>query len=127
MSWSNKQMSSLGDIQQIYNLLQQIDALLTKIESHSKTTDRDIKQVTESYDKLEQVALRYLAIANRLGFTGDAQATITTIAQLIVMARQAQIAFSMLEASMGPVGWAMFAASGIMIGLSATELGGSYL
>lgn len=119
-------MSSLSDAQQLHAHLQEICKLLDEIDIKTAKTEENIRTNSESFKDLERVALRYLALANRMGLPSDIQQQVSLIARLIVLVRAAQIAIASLEASTGPVGLAMFAASGIMLGLSVGDTLGGY-
>ena len=86
----------------------------------------DVDSLMSNFRKLEMIAVRYLAIARRMGLPEDVQAAVDAIARMIVMIRQAQLAFSMLYAGMGPPGWAMFAGSTILLGFSVADTAGSF-
>jgi hypothetical protein len=120
-------MSSLGDIQQIHSMLQQISKLLDEVDTKTDVVTQKSGASTESLRKLELVAVRYLAIAQRLGLPEDVQTAVDTIARLIVLIRQAHIWWSILQTSMGPIGWASFAAGGILLGFSVADTAGSFM
>jgi len=92
-------MSSLGDIQQIYSLLQEIDQLLSRIEVHSQTTETKVRSTIQSVQRLEQVMLRYLAIAKRMGLPEDIDRAINFVSQMIVTARMLHMSLTVLEMS----------------------------
>jgi hypothetical protein len=114
-------MSSLGDIQQIYTMLQEVDRLLSKIDAHADSTTEKTKTLQHSFNQLEQVALRYLLIARRLGLPDDAQRALDLLARTIIMLRQAQIAVNLLVTASGPLGWAMALASVGMVAVSGAD------
>ena len=121
-------MSSLGDIQQVYQMLQEIDRILTKLNANLKTMETQTKATTESWKDLEQVSLRYLTLmSTRANLPEDQQKAITVLAQVAVAAYAAQLAVTSFMAATGPVGIA-FAAMGLMMsGLSIVETADTYL
>lgn len=111
----------MSEMQETYAVLTEIDRLLAgielkinKIEGNTPTLERNL----ETFLQLERVALRYLAILNRLGLPEDAEAVISTLARLISMIRMAQITLNLFYAASGPIGWAAVAGGAIMTGLS---------
>jgi hypothetical protein len=116
-------MSSLGDIQQIHAMLQQISKLLDEVDIKTDDVTRKTQNSKESLMKLEAVALRYLTIARRFGLPENIEQAITTITSLIVALRMAQTTISSLQLSMGPIGWAGFAASSVLTAMSFGSIG----
>jgi len=116
-------MSSLSDIQQIHGMLQEISRLLDEVDTKTDTVTRKTGTSTDSLRKLETVALRYLAITRRMGLPEDAEAFIQLITRMIVALRMLDITLKMVQADMGPVGWATLIASGIYTGLAFYDIG----
>jgi hypothetical protein len=116
-------MSSLGDIQQIHSMLQQISRLLDEIDTKTDTTTKKAQASIETFNNLEAVALRYLTITRRFGLPENIEQAITTITSLIVALRMAQTTLASLQLSMGPIGWAGFAASGALTAMSFGSIG----
>jgi hypothetical protein len=102
-------------------MLQEIDRLLSQIDTHTDTTAEKTKTLQRSFNQLEQVALRYLLIARRLGLPDDAQRALDLLARTIIMLRQAQIAVNLLVTASGPLGWAMALASVGMVAVSGAD------
>jgi hypothetical protein len=59
----------------------------------------DVHSLMENFNKLEMIAVRYLAIARRMGLPDDVQAAVDVIARLIVLIRSAQMAMNLFMAS----------------------------
>jgi len=116
-------MSSLGDIQQMYSMLQEMDRILAKVNTGLNDAELQAKKTATTFRQLESVALRYLVIARRLGLPDNIDAGIQKILQFIVAIRQLDITLKMFQAGMGPIGWATLGASAIMTGLSFYSLG----
>ena len=112
-------MSALGDIQQIYVMLQQIDKLLSHIET--ETLPR-LKTRTESTMKkfLQFQSLLYgtLGLLRRMG-GGDENVMriIAKTQQLISTLNMLRISIMALQAASGPLGWGL-----AVIGLAGTVL-----
>ena len=120
-------MSSLGDIQQIYIMLQEIDRLLAHVEVQSRATERQLTNTIESFNSVEQVALRYLTLLNRANLPEDQQQLITVLAQVAVAARAAQMAVTSFMMATGPTG-ILFATLGlVMAGVSGIESVNMYM
>jgi hypothetical protein len=64
--------------------------------------ENEVNRLLDGFKDLEQIALRYLALANRMGLPEDVTDTINKIARLIVLIRQAQFALELFYASMIP-------------------------
>ena len=86
----------------------------------------DTKALMISFNKLEAIALRYLAIARNMGLPDDVDAAISTIARLIIIIKQVQLALNLLMLST-PYGWVMGVASILLIGSSAVDTMGSFV
>jgi hypothetical protein len=100
---------SVSDAQQVYNLLVQIDALLRNVEVKTLKLTSDLPRTQETlktFNQLERVTMRYLAIARSMGLSDDINNAITRITQLISVIRMAQISMNMLMMS-NPVTVAM--------------------
>ena len=59
----------------------------------------DVNSLLENFKKLEMVALRYLALARRVGLPDDVDNAIQLLARLITTLRMAQLSINMLMAS----------------------------
>jgi hypothetical protein len=81
--------------------------------------ESEVNSLFDKFAKLEQIALRYLVIARRMGLPEDVERALSIISQLIVTIRQLQLTLSLLEGSMGPVGWALLGAGAIGTALTA--------
>jgi len=115
-------MSSLGDIQQIHVMLQEISRLLDDVDAKTDHVTKKTEASTESFKELDTIALRYLTIAHRLGLPEDLDAALQTIALMIMALRQLQQTIIMTEAVLagaGPIGWLALGAS---IGYTAFSL-----
>lgn len=87
----------------INNLLNQIESKLANINERQLPR---INQISSSFNRLERVALRYLAIVKQLGLPVDADRVLQFFTRAIVLIRQAQLAAYSLSIAMGPIGWA---------------------
>jgi len=83
----------------------------------------DVSEAVEGFRELEEVVLRYLVIARRIGLPDNAEAAIQKIMQFIVAVRTLDITLKMFQAELGPIGWATLAASATITGLSFYEVG----
>lgn len=112
----------------MFQVLQQIDKLLAEIElkisritgeSHGKAVAGGPSALT-SLKKLEGVALRYIALAQKIGIPAEAERVIQLGAQMLVLMRMMQM--SMMSMAGGPLGIAMGAAGMMLAGLSAASM-----
>ena len=86
----------------------------------------DVNSLMSNFNKLEMIAVRYLAIARKMGLPDDVQAAVDAIARLIVLIRSAQIAMDMLMLS-NPYTFALGVAGMVMVGFSAVDTMGSFV
>ena len=114
-----------GDIAQTYALLQKMYELMNQIEIKSKTTKKEIENTTKTFQQLEMVALRYIALSRRLGLPDDVQQAIDALARLITTIRMVQLSMNMLLAS-NPLTAAAGVAGLLMTALSAGDILAGY-
>ena len=86
----------------------------------------DVNSLMATFSKLEMIAVRYLAIARKMGLPDDVQAAVDAIARLIVLIRSAQMAIDMLMLS-NPYTFALGVAGMVMVGFSAVDTMGSFV
>jgi hypothetical protein len=91
----------LGEIQQLRAELEAIKATVAELEPK---LERMPRQLT-TFRELEQVALRYLTLAHRMGLPEDVDNAIRFLSRLLVVIRQIQITSNLML--MGPVGMAL--------------------
>jgi hypothetical protein len=116
---------SLAETQELMRTMQQLMSLLNGVEAKTTQINSDLPRTKSSlatFNQLERVAIRYLAIARRMGLPDEATQVIQVLSELIVMIRMAQMSMNMLMIGT-PFGWAMGAAGLIMVGLSIPGLG----
>ena len=113
---------SLAETQQLFNVLTEIDRLLSDIQVKQNQINRDLPRTKESlktFTQLEQVALRYIALSRRLGLPDDVNRAIDVLARLVTTVRMAQLSIGLLLSS-NP----LTAAAGIAsLGLTAFSMG----
>jgi hypothetical protein len=109
---------SLGEIQEVYSMLQQIASLLDVVD---KRVDTVQVHATGSYRQvvmLERILFRAFAITSRLGLSGPMEEWVGKIERVAVSLRMLTIAANVATAAMGPWGvlWASLAAvSGTLV------------
>jgi len=121
-------MSSLGDIQQMYSMLQEMDRMLSRINTGLNDAEINAKKTQEQFDRLESIALRYMVIVGRLGLPEDANMLLQKVAMMIIALKQLEmtiIATQAVLAGSGPVGWLALGASATYTALSFYALGNS--
>jgi hypothetical protein len=115
---------SVSDAQQVYNLLVQIDALLRNVEAKTTTLTRDLPKTQETlktFNQLERVTLRYLAISRRMGLPDDVDNAITKLMQIISTIRMAQMSINMMMMS-NPATIALGIAGAVMTMATAADI-----
>ena len=103
--------------------LQEIMQLLGKATVKMEDAERKLPKAKESVatlQQLERVALRYLALARRMGLPDDVAKATEFFSRLIIMLRMAQMSYNMLMAGTG-VGLLMGIAGMGMTALSAVD------
>lgn len=111
---------SFGETRQIMSDLQEIMALLNQTSIKSEKIIRDLPKTNEAlitFRQLERIAIRYLAIVNRMGLPDDAQKQIQILTKIIVTVRMAQMSYNMLLAGT-PYGLLMSIAGFAMTGFA---------
>lgn len=107
-----QQMLSLA--QQIMNVLNNTNVAVEKVERQTPV----IRDNLENFRQLERIALRYLALAKQMGLPEDVNRAVTSLSQLIVMIRMAQMSLNALMSS-NPYTMAIGIAGLIMTATSA--------
>jgi hypothetical protein len=93
---------SLAETQELMRTMQELMALLNNIQARTTQLNNDqpiTRETLATFRQLERVALRYLALAERMGLPPDAQKAIDLLMKVIVTARMAQISINMLMMS----------------------------
>lgn len=111
----------MADIQEIMQLLNNAEIKTVKITQELPKT----KDALATLSQLERVALRYLAIVNKLGLSEGVQGQIQQLSQLLVMIRMVQMSYRMLMLST-PYGWLMAAAGFTLTGLALYDMTAGY-
>jgi hypothetical protein len=112
---------SLSETREIMSVLQEIMALLNNVEFKTKVINEDLPKTQKAFSvfrQLEQVILRYLVLARKMGLPNDINQAISSVAKLIVVVRMLQMTISM--AAKGPLG--LIGAIG-SVGITAISVG----
>lgn len=120
-------MSSLSDIQQMHNMLQEMDRMLSRINTGLNDAELNAQKAQAQFRQLESVALRYLVIAQRIGLPPDVNTAIQLISRMIIAVRQLEQTMILAQAALagaGPIGWAVLGASAAYTALSFYSIGG---
>jgi hypothetical protein len=107
---------SLAETQQIFDLLVKIDAILNGIEVKTEQLEKSspkIKGEIDSFNQLERIALRYLAVARQMGLPDNVQTAINILTRLIVIIRMAQI--TLMNLATGGTYGTLIAISGFLM------------
>lgn len=113
-------MSSLGDIQQTYSLLQQIYDLMNQIETKSETTEHKLQRTYNQAILLNQILQRSITLFRRMGLPPDIDSAIYKAQRLISIMNQVRLAAVALYA--GPGGVIIAGLSLLMVGLDVGDL-----
>jgi hypothetical protein len=114
---------SLGETQQIFGLLSEIDRLLSDIqvkveELNAPSGSRgSISSLEAKFSQLERVGLRWAALASRFGLPENVDRALRKITQLVSAFRMAQLSAALMLAG-GPAGVAMGIAGMMMAGMT---------
>jgi hypothetical protein len=111
---------SFGETRQIMADLQEIMEMLKQTSTTSEKVIRDLPKTNEAlmtFRQLERIMLRYLAIANRMGLSEDAQKQIQILSKIIVTVRMLEMSMRMLSAGT-PYGMLMSIAGFAMTGFA---------
>lgn len=90
---------SLSEAQEIFGLLTEIDKVLGDIELKIQNIQNDaprIESALTSFRQVERLALRWLALSQRMGMPPDMQQVINIVTRLIVMLRMLQMSWNMM-------------------------------
>jgi hypothetical protein len=120
-------MSSLGDIQQTYQLCQQIYALMNKIEEKTESTDRKIRASSNDVRQYLTVLSGIATIARRMAGTEDQKALIDMFAHGIHVAMMLRMQWRLLQTELGPVGIMMLAIGAVGTAMSIGDMAGQAL
>jgi len=112
---------SLGQAQQIYNLLQQINNMLSQIEV---TAGQKLERVATQTIMVEQALQRSLRLFQRMGLPENVERAITFIQRMISITNQLQFAVLALNAAVAgtPGGWVLLSVSAAMIAMDVGDL-----
>ena len=108
-------------------MLIEIAHLLDTVDVKAKATEKQVNQNTESFKKLEAVAMRYLLIARRIGLPAEANAMLQKVTMMIVAINQLKLTLESAKVALagaGPIGWLALGASAAYTALSFYSIGG---
>ena len=114
---------SYAETQQIMADLKEIMALIDGVTIKTERLNTNLprtKETLSTFKDIERVALRYLALARRMGLPEDIERATQALSELIVMIRMAQMSYTMLTAGT-PIGLLMGVAGISMTVLSASD------
>ena len=98
---------SLGDIQQIYTMLQEINRLLADIEVNLERVDQKAKTTHLSMSKALAVASGLLSLLRRMGLPEDANKALLVLQRYVMWMQQLIILSNLMLTATGPVGWVL--------------------
>lgn len=90
---------SLSQTQEIMMVCREIIDLLNNAEIKTTEVIKNLpatKEALLTFRELERVAIRYLAIVNRMGLNEHVQNQVRTLTQLIVLIRMVHMSYNML-------------------------------
>jgi hypothetical protein len=117
-------MSSLGDIQQIHSMLQQISRLLDEVDTKADAVKPRLESVTAEAALVNQALQKSLTLFQRMGLPENVEFAITVIQRLIMIANQLRLTIVALNAMMAgtPGGALLFGISAAMVAMDVGDL-----
>lgn len=114
---------SLAEVQELYNILVEIDAILKGITLKTMELEQkapEIESYGEEFSKLERLALRWLVITRKMGLPDDAEQAITIIAKYVVAVKMAVSSLSAIASAANPLALALGISGFLIVGLTLT-------
>lgn len=115
---------SLGEIQQIYELLTKINDSLGDVDAKVTTLDRETPAIAQQSLTLQQairIAFRFNSTLSHMGLPPNVQQSISILQRMVFMMEMAYHSARLLQ--MGtPYGLIVGVLGGISVALSATDL-----
>lgn len=118
-------MSSLGDIQQIYSMLIQIDKLLSNIEVKAKKTDDQLIKTVANAVILRRTLVQTARLLANMTGNEDLQNALNLFARAIMLINQLNVSLNLAMAS-NPLLWPLGVIGIIGMTVSAVDMAGSY-
>lgn len=119
-------MSSLGDIQQVYSLLQQIEELLGRIDTKTDTTRTKINDTTIDAVLAQRLLNGTLSVVRQLSGDDNLNNFIQRTQQAIALVNQLRIISALLQAE-NPYLLALGVIGGVGTAVSMGDMIGSYM
>jgi hypothetical protein len=120
-------VSSLGEIQQIYGLLQEIDRLLAGINVKANKNTEDIRASLNEVRTYLSLLSSIVGLSQRLGGTPDQRRLARIFSQTITILIQLRNQYLLTMTTLGPVGWAMLGISAVGTAVTAGSLAADVL
>jgi hypothetical protein len=114
---------SLAETQQIMTDLQEIMQMLHHVDLKTKALEERtprMQRAGNTFREAERLALRYLAIARRMGLPEQVEQATQIVTQLVVMLRMLQISISLISG--GGIGSLIGIAGIISVTLTANDM-----
>jgi hypothetical protein len=113
-------MSSLGDVQQLYSNLQEIELFISKIQIKTETLRVESVHAVGEVRELEYVFYRVTGLMGRMGLPPEVDRAIHVLQRMILIARMLHTTIMMMEMST-PYGWILAAvtAGGLLISMQS--------
>lgn len=117
-------MSSLGNIQHIHSMLQEISQLLDEVNTKTETVQPKMEKVAVETALVNQALQKSLRLFQRMGLPENVEFAITIIQRLIAIANQLRLTIVALNAMMAgtPGGAILFGISVAMIALDVGDM-----
>lgn len=115
---------SLGEVQQIYEMLQQIDTLLSDIGTKTENIQSDLPVTQDAVMSIREgtrVLYRFNHILAHMGLPPDIQNDIRLFQQLVFMARMVEMSMALIEMAT-PYGYLMGALGIASVFLSSSDM-----
>ncbi len=116
-------MSNLGDIQQLYSNLQQIDDLLGKVQVKTETLRTETAHASGELREIEYLFYRVTSLMGRMGLPPEMDRAIMLIQRMVLMVRMLHSAIMLMEMTT-PYGLVLGLVSLASAGLTASVIAG---
>jgi len=115
---------SLAETQQIFNLLTQIDSLLSNIETKTQTIPNKLQKVATQTVMIQQALTRTITLLRRMGMPEHLDAAAQKVLRFISLMNQARLAAIALSAALAgtPGGLLMLTLAGLGLIMDTGDL-----
>ena len=110
--------SGLTEARQLYNMLQNVEDKLDKLNAKTKTVQSEVTKLKFNVHDLQLLMTQTAALMRRMGIGEDVVNAYARIQNIITAFNSLRVAMYALQVSAGPVGWLMLGIAGISAALA---------